>query len=108
MKTIVKTTVLAVICSLALPFYSFAKEHEETPVKMSDLPEAVQKTIKDKAGDSEVVRIEKETRHGKTVYDAVINKNGKETGITVDEDGKYLKTHDESKAHKEKGEKPES
>ncbi len=99
--------VLAVICSLALPLSSFAKEHEETPVQMSDLPEAVQKTIKDKAGDNEVVRIEKETRHGKTVYDAVINKNGKETGIEVDENGKYLKTHNESKG-KEKGEKPES
>jgi hypothetical protein len=108
MKTILKTMVLAVICSLALPLSSFAKEHEETPVQMSDLPEAVQKTIKDKAGDSEVVRIEKETRHGQTVYDAVINKSGKESGIEVDENGKYLKTHDESKGHKEKGEKPES
>jgi hypothetical protein len=108
MKTILKTTVLAVICSLALPLSSFAKEHEETPVQMSDLPEAVQKTIKDKAGDNEIVRIEKETRHGKTVYDAVINKDGKESGIEVDENGKYLKTHDESKGHKEKGEKPES
>ena len=104
MKTNVKTTVLAVICSLALPLYSFAKEHEETPVNMSDLPEAVQKTIKDKAGSNEIVRIEKETRRGKTVYDAVMNKDGKEVGIQVDENGKYLKTHDESKAHKDKSE----
>jgi len=87
--------VLVMICGLAMPLCSFAKGHEETPVQMSDLPTAVQNTIKEKAGSNEVVRIAKETRHGKTVYDAVINKDGKETGIEVDENGKFLKMHPE-------------
>lgn len=79
------------------------KEKEET-VDMSSLPTEVQKTIKDKAGDNSIIRVEKETRHGKEVYDAIINKDGKETGIRVDADGKYLGMHEE-KEHKEKAEK---
>ena len=58
-----------------------------------------------KAGKNQIVRIEKETERGKTVYEAVISKNGKETGIEVDQNGKYLNTHDESKEHREKNEK---
>jgi hypothetical protein len=48
------------------------------------------------------VKIEKKTEEGKTVYEAVINKNGKERSIEVDANGKFLKRHKESKESKEK------
>jgi uncharacterized membrane protein YkoI len=109
MKQTIRTISVAIIGALALPVASFAKENEkeETTVNMSDLPAEVQKTIKEKVGRSEIVRIEKETKQGKEVYEAVIKKNGKEWGLEVDANGKYLGKHDESKEHKEKGEEHE-
>ena len=71
---------------------------------MSDLPAAVQTTIKDKAGSNEIMKVEKKTEDGKTVYEAVVNKNGKEWSIEVNANGKFLKQYEESK-EKEKGEK---
>src|SRR5438105_6180109 len=85
-------------------FPTAAEENEET-VKMSDLPAAVQTTIKDKAGSNEMVKIEKKTEEGKTVYEAVVNKKGKEWSIEVDANGKFLKEYEESKEKEEKGEK---
>ena len=72
---------------------------------MSSLPEAAQTTIKDKAGSNEIVKIEKKTEEGKTVYEAVVNKKGKEWSIEVDANGKFIKQYQESKAKEEKGEK---
>jgi hypothetical protein len=81
-------------------------KHQETQVEMKDVPAAVQTTIKDKAGNDQILRIEKETRKGKECYEAVISKDGKETAIQVDATGKYLGTHDEKSEH-EKAEKTE-
>src|SRR2546423_14832766 len=81
--------------------------HEETQVEMKDLPAAVQTTIKDKAGNDQILRIEKETRKGKECYEAIVNKDGKETAIRVDASGKFLGSHEEMAEHKEKNEKAE-
>lgn len=72
---------------------------------MSDLPTAVQTTIKEKAGSNEIEKIEKKTEEGKTVYEAVVNKNGKEWSIEVNANGKFLKQYEESKEKEENGEK---
>ena len=82
-----------------------AEEENEQAVKMSDLPAAVQTTIKDKAGSNEIEKIEKKTEKGETVYEAVVNKNGKEWSIEVDANGKFLKQYEESKEKEEKAEK---
>jgi uncharacterized membrane protein YkoI len=103
-KTIVAISI-AVIGSLACPVLLTAAEEKEETVKMSDLPAAVQTTIKDKAGSNEIVKIEKKTEEGKTVYEAVVNKKGKEWSIEVDANGKFLKQYEESKEKEEKGEK---
>ncbi|HXC52496.1 MAG TPA: hypothetical protein VN634_16565 [Candidatus Limnocylindrales bacterium] len=71
-----------------------AREKEET-LKLSDAPAAVQKTINEKAAGAKIVRMEKEQEHGKTVYEAVVLKDGKETGIEVAADGTYMSSHDE-------------
>jgi uncharacterized membrane protein YkoI len=103
MKT--KTTIaLALAGALALPALSFAKEHEEkeATMTMSQLPAAVQKAVKQKIGNSKVVRVEKENEHGTTRYEVVVVQSGKETGMAFDQNGKFLNSHDESR---EKGEK---
>ena len=104
MKKIIAAISIAVIGSLACPVFLTAAEENEEAVKMTDLPAAVQTTIKDKAGSNEIMKVEKKTEDGKTVYEAVVNKNGKEWSIEVNANGKFLKQYEESK-EKEKGEK---
>src|SRR5216684_743204 len=105
MKKTIAAISIAVIGSLACPVFLTAAEEKEETVKMSDLPTAVQTTIKDKAGKKEIVKIEKKTEEGKTVYEAVVNKKGKQWAIEVDASGKFLKKYEESKEKEEKGEK---
>jgi len=98
MKT--QNLIVAGIISAALTFGVTAQaKHEEAQVEMKDLPAAAQTTIKDKAGSDQILRIEKETRKGKECYEAVVSKDGKETAIRVDPNGKYLGTHDEKAEH---------
>ena len=80
-----------------------AEEEKEEAINMSDLPAAVQKTFNDEAAGGKIVRVEKEESN----YEAVIEKDGKQTGVEVSADGKVVSRHDEKKEHKEKGEKDE-
>ena len=97
--------VVATVLTLGAWTTLSAEEENEEAVKMSDLPAAVQTTIKDKAGSNEIEKIEKKTEKGETVYEAVVNKKGKEWSIEVDANGKFLKQYEESKEKEEKGEK---
>jgi len=105
MKYIVPVIAVASVLTLGAWTPLSAEEENEQTVKMSDLPAAAQTTIKDKAGSNEIMKIEKKTEEGKTVYEAVVNKNGKEWSIEVNEKGKFLKEYEESKEKEEKGEK---
>lgn len=101
-----KTTrlIAAIAVSTSLIFGFTAQAQEETSVEMKDLPPQAQTTIKEKAGNDQIVRVAKETRKGKECYDAVVNRNGKEMAIRVDFNGKFMGTHPE-KAEKAKTEK---
>src|ERR1700747_1182538 len=88
----------AMVLSASLGFA--AQAPEETPVEMKDLPPQAQTTIKEKAGNDQILRIAKETRKGKECYDAVVNKNGKEVAIRVDSNGKFMGTHPEKAEQK--------
>jgi uncharacterized membrane protein YkoI len=105
MKHIVPVIAVAAVLTLGVWTPLSAEEENEQTVKMSDLPATVQTTIKDKAGSNEIVKIEKKTEKGETVYEAVVNKKGKEWSIEVDANGKFLKQYEESKEKEEKGEK---
>ena len=105
MKKTIAAISIAVIGSLSCPVFLTAAEEKEEIVQMSSLAAVVQTTIKDKAGSNEIVKIEKKTEEGKTVYEAVVNKKGKEWSIEVDANGKFLKQYEESKEKEEKGEK---
>ena len=105
MKHIFPVIAVATVLTLGAWTPLSAEEENEEAVKMSDLPTAVQTTIKDKAGSNAIEKIEKKTEEGKTVYEAVVNKNGQEWSIEVDASGKFLKEYQESKENEEKGEK---
>jgi hypothetical protein len=91
---------LAISASLTLGVA--AQAQEETPVDMKDLPSPAQTTIKEKAGNDQIVRIAKESRKGKECYDAVVNRNGREIAIRVDSNGKFMGTHPEKGQEKAK------
>jgi len=78
-----------------------AREHEEQTISSSDVPAAVQQAAQAEAKGGTIVRWEKEGAN----FEAVIQKNGKEVGVEMDANGKVLSKHDETKEHKEKGEK---
>jgi len=107
MKHIIPAIAAATVLTIGAWSPLSAEEENEEQVKMSDLPAAIQTTIKDKAGSNEIIKIEKKTEEGRTVYEAVVNKRGKEWAIEVDQNGKFLKQYDESKEKEEKGEKGE-
>ncbi len=96
---------MAVATVLALGAWAplFAEEEDEQVISISDVPAAVQKTFNDEAAGGKIVRVEKEESN----YEAVIEKDGKQTGVEVSADGKVVSRHNESKEHKEKGEKGE-
>lgn len=60
----------------------------EEIVELADLPAAVKKTIVDKSVGGRLVSVEKVVAGGKTTYEAVIEKQGKQTEIVVGLDGK--------------------
>src|SRR5437764_11088774 len=96
-------TIAAVSAGLA--FGAIAKGHgnkeKEETISSSDVPAAVQQAADTQAKGGKIVRWEKEGAN----YEAVIDKNGKQWGVEFDANGKVVSKHDESKEHKEKGEK---
>jgi hypothetical protein len=101
-----KTThlIVAAMVGAGLAFGVAAQGHEkekEETISNADVPAAVQKAGEKEAKGGKLVRWEKEGAN----YEAVIEKNGKEWGFKFDANGKMLTKHEESKEHKEKGEK---
>jgi len=63
----------------------------------------VQKAAEAEAKGGKIVRWEKEGSN----FEAVVEKGGKQTGVEITPDGKVVSRHNESKEHKEKGDKDE-
>ena|ERR1700716_3288240 len=93
-------TIAAVSAGLAFGVVAQGHEKEES-ISSSDVPAAVQKAAETQAKGGKIVRWGKEGAN----YEAVIDKNGKQWGVAFDANGKVVSKHDESKEHKEKGEK---
>ena len=96
-----KTTnlLLAALVSAGLTFGSTAQA-KEVKVQLRTLPHFVQKAIKAQAGTDKILRVVRESENGKDVYEAIVNRNGKETAIKVDAAGHYLGTQEEGAEHK--------
>ena len=95
-------TIAAVSAGLAFGVVAQGHEKEkEESISSSDVPAAVQQAADTQAKGGKILRWEKEGAN----YEAVIEKNGKQWGVEFDANGKVVSKHDESKEHKEKGEK---
>jgi hypothetical protein len=93
------TTAIAVSAALSLGVArAKEKKHEEENIATANVPAAVVKAANAEAKGGKVVRWEKEGAN----YEAVIEKDGRQTGVKIDANGKVLNKHDEAK---EKGEK---
>jgi hypothetical protein len=90
MKTTKLVTAIALGAGLTFGVAAQAREkHEQETVSQADVPMG-----------GRIVRWEKEGKD----YEAVIEKNGKKSGVEINGSGKVLNKHDESKEHKEKKE----
>jgi len=104
MKT--RNLITAGIISAGLTFGVMAQAaHEETQVEMKDVPEAAQTTIKEKAGNDQILRIEMFLAFFFLLGFLIVSAEVFSFAIQVDSKGKYLGTHDEKAEQKEKGEK---
>ncbi|MCK4625718.1 MAG: hypothetical protein KAV00_10435 [Phycisphaerae bacterium] len=65
-------------------------EEDEVEVSLDKVPAAVRATILKHAGKNKIHEIEKETKRGKTIYEAEWRENGKEIEIKVAADGKLI------------------
>src|SRR5260370_39552342 len=75
----------------ALVYAGMDKDENKQKVAMTELPAAVQKTINDNLGGGTVTETEKETKDGKTYYEAQVKKSGgEEVEIKGAEDGKLI------------------
>jgi hypothetical protein len=104
MKRIIQVIAATTLLSLGTWATLFADEEKEESLSASSVPAAVQRAAEAEAQGGSIVRWEKEEDNN---YEAVIEKNGKQTGIEFTVDGKVVSRHDEAKEHKEKGEKGE-
>lgn len=95
------TTIVSAGLALGAAAQAKEREHEEQTINSSDVPAAVQQAAQAEAKGGKIVRWEKEGAN----FEAVIEKNGKQTGVEMDASGKVLSRHNEAKEHKEKGEK---
>src|SRR5207248_5113633 len=101
MKHIIPVIALATGLMFSASTALWADEEREEKVNPSDVPAAVQQAAQAEAKGGTIVRWEKEGSN----YEAVIDNNGKQTGVELTPNGKVVSRHDESKEHKEKGEK---
>lgn len=81
------------------------KEGKEVKVKFDDVPPAVQKTMKEAAGDAKITDVDKETEDGKTVYETDVKIDGKNWEIRVAEDGKLISKKIDNEEDEKKGDK---
>jgi uncharacterized membrane protein YkoI len=95
MKTMKLLVAGVVSATMALGVAARAGEHMGEAVDMKTLPPSVQKTITEKAGAGEIVRVEREDdKNGKWNYEVVVKTNGNEWAFEVDPNGKYVRKHD--------------
>jgi hypothetical protein len=66
----------------------------EKRVKMKDLPEAVQKTVREQGKDAKVRGLSVEVENGKTCYEAELKVKGHGKDILIDENGVVLEVEE--------------
>jgi uncharacterized membrane protein YkoI len=91
----VATYVTVVMVSASLALLAFGKEEKEEAVSWSQVPAAAQQTIKQRAPETAIKKIQKDEEDGKVAYEFQIVQSGKKSEITVAADGKLLSVEEE-------------
>lgn len=86
--------VLAVIGGAALLCATISLA--DTPVKMADLPPAVQATVKEQSKGAVLRGLSKEVEKGKTIYEAELKVNGHNKDVSIDADGTVIEVEEET------------
>src|SRR5262245_15711405 len=90
-KIIIATAIIGVTALAGVVYAAEQERENEQKIALTDMPAAVQKTIQDNLGGGTITETAKETKEGKTVYQAHIKKSGgEEVEIKVAENGKLL------------------
>ena len=82
--------IITLLAALAVPHFVFAEEEEDKVVKLSELPAAVAKAIKDAAGDAKLGKITLGDEDGTPAYETKWEAGGHKHEIAVAKDGKVL------------------
>ena len=98
------TTLLAVaLAGATVPLTSSASyaddDKDEKVVTMDQIPAAAKQTIQREAAGSPILKVEQETDHGQTLYEAHVKKGNDVIGIRVDGTGKLIDRHSEKDEH---------
>ena len=95
MKTTSAVLAITICVGLGLSNAADTGKHPGEKVDVKSLPEAVQKTIKDKAAGGNVVKVMREDDpDGKWNYEVLVNGTGKESKFEVDPNGNFVKQHE--------------
>ncbi len=87
--------ITAVSAVLGLSSSLLAGEHLREPVKLKELPAAVQKTITEKAAGGKILWVAREDdADGRWNYETVVKSEGKEWGFEVAPNGDFVRRHD--------------
>src|ERR1700686_2117859 len=74
---------------------STISEAQEKRVKMSDLPAAVQATVKEQSKGAKVRGFASEVEKGKTLYEVELMVDGHSKDVSMDADGKVVEVEEE-------------
>ncbi len=80
----------------ALAVLICASSEAENNMKLSDLPTAVQATVREQTKNATIVSIAKEKEKGKTMYEVESMANGKSRDLMVDTSGKLVSLEEET------------
>jgi hypothetical protein len=95
MKTTTAVLTLTIGVGLSMSMAGEPGKHPGEKVDVKSLPEAVQKTIKDKAAGGNVVKVMREDDpDGKWNYEVLAKVNGKDSKFEVDPNCNFVKQHE--------------
>jgi hypothetical protein len=86
---------VALALAIGLTMAAYAADDKKDEVSLTQLPEAVQKTVNDQIAGGKIDKIEKETKCGKLQYEVRFTKADKKMEINIAPDGKVLATEEE-------------
>jgi uncharacterized membrane protein YkoI len=95
MKTTKLVLAITIGVGLSLSVAAEPGKHAGEKVDVKSLPEAVQKTINEKAAGGQVTKVIREDDpDGKWNYEVLVKANGKDSKFEVDPNGNFVKQHE--------------